>query len=106
MDLPANRPGPGWKQSTPGIVRPTYLEGLTLSDVLFRSTGMSLSPHSVEDASLNPLFTEKHIAITPGSDWLVSPVTGMISVALFMAVGVALHRRRARTGSADAVRLL
>jgi membrane protease YdiL (CAAX protease family) len=64
--------------------------------LLTRSIWPAVLMHAVEDAFLNQLFTGKHITITPGSDWLVSPVHGLISVALFLAVGVALHRHRTR----------
>lgn len=50
--------------------------------------------HMVEDAFLNQLFTEGHIQIVPGTDWLVSPVNGLISIALFILVGVGLHQVR------------
>jgi hypothetical protein len=53
--------------------------------------------HMVEDAFLNQLFTEQRISIVPGTDWLVSPVNGLVSIALFIALGVGLNRyRRAR----------
>ena len=67
--------------------------------LLTRSIWPAVLMHSVEDAFLNQRFTENHITITPGSDWLVSPVNGLISVALFMTVGVALHRHRTRSRS-------
>jgi membrane protease YdiL (CAAX protease family) len=50
--------------------------------------------HMVEDAFVNQLILEKHIAIAPGSELLVSPVNGIISGLLFVAVGVALNRYR------------
>lgn len=50
--------------------------------------------HMVEDAFLNQLFTEKHISIVPGTDWLVSPLNGLVSILLFFAVGVGLNRYR------------
>lgn len=50
--------------------------------------------HMVEDAFLNQLFTKKHISIVPGTDWLVSPVNGLIGIILFVAVGVGLNRYR------------
>ena len=50
--------------------------------------------HMVEDAFLNQLFTEKHISIVPGTDWLVSPLNGLVSIFLFVAVGVGLNRYR------------
>ena len=52
--------------------------------------------HMVEDAFLNQLFTERHIQIVPGTDWLVSPVNGLITIFLFFVVGVGLHYLRKR----------
>lgn len=55
--------------------------------------------HMVEDAFLNQLFTEHHIQIIPGADWLVSPVNGLISIFFFIALGVALRQLRKRKQS-------
>jgi len=52
--------------------------------------------HMVEDAFLNQLFTEHHIQIMPGTDWLVSPVNGLISIFFFIALGVGLRQWRKR----------
>jgi membrane protease YdiL (CAAX protease family) len=52
--------------------------------------------HMVEDAFLNQLFTEHHIRIVPGTDWLVSPVNGLISIIFFIALGVCLRQLRKR----------
>lgn len=52
--------------------------------------------HVVEDAFLNQLFTEQHIRIVAGTDWLVSPMNGLISIFLFVALGLALRRWRKR----------
>jgi membrane protease YdiL (CAAX protease family) len=52
--------------------------------------------HMVEDAFLNQLFTEHHIRIVPGTDWLVSPVNGLISIIFFIALGVFLRQLRKR----------
>ncbi len=53
--------------------------------------------HTVEDAFVNQLITERHISIVPGTDWLVSPVSGLIGIFLFVAAGIGLNRyRRAR----------
>jgi membrane protease YdiL (CAAX protease family) len=72
--------------------------------LLTRSIWPAVLMHSVEDAFLNQLVTQKHITtIAPGSDWLVSPVNGLISAVLFMAAGVALHRHRTRRPRADCV---
>lgn len=50
--------------------------------------------HMVEDAFVNQLFMEKHLSIVPGTDWFVSPVNGVVSILLFIAVGVGLNRYR------------
>ena len=52
--------------------------------------------HAVEDAFLNQLFTGQHIRIVAGTDWLVSPMNGLISIFLFVALGLALRRWRKR----------
>jgi membrane protease YdiL (CAAX protease family) len=52
--------------------------------------------HMVEDAFLNLLFTEHIIQIVPGTDWLVSPVNGIISIFFFITLGVGLHHMRKR----------
>jgi hypothetical protein len=52
--------------------------------------------HTVEDAFLNQLFTDHHIQIVSGTDWLVSPVNGLISILLFIALAVGLRRLRMR----------
>ena len=52
--------------------------------------------HMVEDAFLNQLFTEHHIQILPGTDWLVSPVNGLISILCFVVLGVGLNKWRKR----------
>jgi hypothetical protein len=56
----------------------------------------SVLMHTVEDAFLNQLFTEHRIQIMPGTDWLVSPMNGLISIFLFMAVAVGLRELRKR----------
>ena len=55
--------------------------------------------HMVEDAFLNQLFTEHHIRIIPGTDWLVSPVNGLISIIFFIALGVGLRQLRKKKTS-------
>lgn len=57
--------------------------------------------HMVEDAFLNQLFIDGHIRIVPGTDWLVSPVNGVISIVLFAALGIGLHRLRKRKEAAQ-----
>lgn len=67
--------------------------------LLTRSIWPAVLMHAVEDALLNQLFIDGHIALTPGSDWLVSPVHGLISILLFVALGVALRRYRLASGA-------
>jgi len=55
--------------------------------------------HMVEDAFLNQLFTEHHIQIIPGTDWLVSPMNGFISIFFFIVLGVVLRQLRKRKQS-------
>jgi hypothetical protein len=56
--------------------------------------------HMVEDAFLNQLFAERHIQILPGTDWLVSPLNGVVSIVLYVAFGIALRRwRKKRAGN-------
>jgi membrane protease YdiL (CAAX protease family) len=62
--------------------------------LLTRSMWPAVLMHSVEDASVNPLFTDQRIVVNQGAEWLVSPVNGIFSVALFLALGAALNRHR------------
>jgi len=55
--------------------------------------------HMVEDAFLIQLFTEHHIQIIPRTDWLVSPMNGLISIFFFIALGVGLRQLRKRRQS-------
>ena len=57
--------------------------------------------HMVEDAFLNQLFIDNHIQIVPGTDWLVSPVNGLIGIVLFAALGVVLRQIRKRKEAAS-----
>jgi len=52
--------------------------------------------HMVEDASLNQLFTGHYIKIRPGAEWLISPLNGLVSILLFLAIGVVLRQLRKR----------
>jgi len=52
--------------------------------------------HAVEDALLFPLFIDRHIHILPGTDWLISPMNGLISVVFFLAIGIGLRQLRKR----------
>jgi membrane protease YdiL (CAAX protease family) len=52
--------------------------------------------HAVEDALLFTLVIDRHIQILPGTDWLISPMNGLVSVVLFLAIGVGLRQLRIR----------
>lgn len=52
--------------------------------------------HMVEDAFVNQLLIDGHVAFVAGGELLASPVTGAISILLFLAVGVGLNRYRKR----------
>ncbi len=56
--------------------------------------------HAVEDALLLGLFEQQLIKIVPGMDWLISPMSGILMVLLFVALGVGLHVLRKRTAPA------
>ena len=64
--------------------------------LLTNSIWPAILMHMVEDAILNQLFTEHHIQIIPGTDWLVSPMNGFISIFFFIAIGVGLRQLRKR----------
>ena len=55
--------------------------------------------HAVEDAFLISLIADQYIHILPGTDWLISPMNGLISAAFFIAVGAVLHHLRIRKNS-------
>ena len=52
--------------------------------------------HAVEDALLFTLVLGGYIRIRPGTDWLISPMNGLISVVLFLAIGIGLRQLRIR----------
>ena len=66
--------------------------------LLTNSIWPAILMHMVEDAFLNQLFTEHHIRIIPGTDWLVSPMNGLISIFFFIAIGVGLRQLRIKRG--------
>ena len=53
--------------------------------------------HMVEDAFLIQLFIGNYIQIRPGTDWLISPMNGLVMSLLFIALGVGLRQVRKRT---------
>jgi hypothetical protein len=52
--------------------------------------------HMVEGAFLIQLFIENHIQIMPGTDWLISPMSGLLMSLFFIALGVGLRHFRKR----------
>jgi membrane protease YdiL (CAAX protease family) len=52
--------------------------------------------HTVEDALLFTLVLDRHIQILPGTDWLISPMNGLICVAFFLMISVGLRYLRIR----------
>jgi len=64
--------------------------------LLTKSFWPAVLMHAVEDALLIMLIADHHIQILPGTDWLVSPMNGLISVVFFIAIGVGLRQLRKR----------
>ena len=64
--------------------------------LLTKSIWPAVLMHAVEDALLIQLITDHHIQILPGTDWLISPMSGLISVIFFLAIGVGLRQMRKR----------
>jgi hypothetical protein len=64
--------------------------------LLTNSVWPAVLMHMVEDAFLIQLFTGNHIQIIPGTDWLVSPMNGLLMSFFFVAVGVGLRHLRKR----------
>lgn len=62
--------------------------------LLTNSVWPALLMHMVEDAFLIQLFTGNHIQIMPGTDWLISPMNGLLISFFFIAVGVGLRNLR------------
>ncbi len=53
--------------------------------------------HAVEDSLLIPLFIDHRIQIRPGTDWLISPMSGLISVIFFLTISIGFRQLRLRT---------
>ena len=52
--------------------------------------------HTVEDALLFTLVIDRYIQILPGTDWLISPMNGLVSAIFFLMIGVGLRKLRKR----------
>jgi len=52
--------------------------------------------HTVEDALLVTLVIDRYLQILPGTDWLISPMNGLVSAIFFLVIGVGLRKLRKR----------
>ena len=50
--------------------------------------------HMVEDSLINHLVIDGHIAIVAGKEFLISPISGIITSCLYLGVGLLLRRSR------------
>ena len=64
--------------------------------LLTKSIWPAVLMHAVEDALLITLIADHYIQILPGTDWLISPMSGLISVIFFLAIGIGLRQLRRR----------
>jgi len=64
--------------------------------LLTKSIWPAVLMHAVEDALLITLIADHYIQILPGTDWLISPMSGLISVIFFLVIGVGLRQLRKR----------
>ena len=55
--------------------------------------------HTVEDALINPLVISGYISITSGKEILISPITGVITSVLYLAVGFGIRAVRRKKPS-------
>lgn len=64
---------------------------------LYRITG-SIWPavilHMSEDSVINHLVLDQHIVIAPGKEFLISPISGILSMVLYLLVGLTLRQLR------------
>jgi hypothetical protein len=52
--------------------------------------------HAVEDAFIGVIIAENYIRMMPGTDWLISPMNGLLMSLFFIVIGVWLHQYRKR----------
>lgn len=64
---------------------------------LTRSIWPVVLMHMVEDAFVNPLVLDSSFQISGGKDLLIHPVIGIISIVLYVVVGLSLRRIRLKT---------
>ncbi len=51
--------------------------------------------HTVEDSLINHLVIDGHIAIVAGKEFLISPISGIVTSCLYLGVGLLLRQSRA-----------
>jgi hypothetical protein len=64
--------------------------------MLTNSVWPAILMHAIEDAFLFSLFTGQLIQLVPGTDWLISPMNGLINVLFFVMLGIGLRQLRKR----------
>ena len=50
--------------------------------------------HMVEDALINPLILDGHIKIAQGKEIFISPIVGIITTMLYLAIGLGIRKYR------------
>jgi hypothetical protein len=56
--------------------------------------------HAVEDAFIGVVIVGNYIRMSPGTDWLISPMNGLLMSVFFIGIGVCLNQFRKRKMSA------
>ncbi|WP_432560259.1 CPBP family glutamic-type intramembrane protease [Granulicoccus sp. GXG6511] len=81
------------------VLSVTMLGWSVLFTELYRLSG-SIWPcvlmHAVEDALVNPLVLDGHLAFTPAGSVLVSPINGVLTTVGYVGLGLALRALRRR----------
>lgn len=61
---------------------------------LTRSIWPAVILHAVGNSTINPLIIEGHLTLAPGTEWLVSPVIGLVPSLLIAGLGLWLRKVR------------
>ena len=82
----------------------TFLSWTVMFTELFRVTN-SVWPcvilHTVEDSLINPLVISGFISIAAGREILISPINGVITSIIYLAVGMGIRTYRTQSNKAD-----
>ena len=62
--------------------------------LLTNSVWPAVLMHMIEDAFVNPLFTDGFIQIIQGRNLMISPIYGIISITFYTAIGLGLRKLR------------